>query len=62
MVGQLGQVRLQVGAVRPLHRLSYLAVETHAAGRVQLPVERLADEGVGELVGAGAAIPALSDH
>ena len=57
-MGQLGKVWLEIGRVRSLERLADLSVQPHAARGVQLGVDRLADEGVGEVV----AVALLAEH
>ena len=48
MVGELGQVRLGVARVQPLESLADLAVQLDSAGRTELVVEDIPDEGMRE--------------
>jgi hypothetical protein len=50
VVRELCQVRLQVRGIEPLQGLADATVQAHATRRSQFIIQRLTDEGVGELV------------
>ena len=50
VIGELGQVRLQVSGIEAFQRFADATVQIHAASRGQLILERFPDEHVGELV------------
>src|SRR5215472_7758986 len=50
LLGDLERVLRRLGAVATLHLLGQAPVETHLPRRIQLAVERVADESVGKVV------------